>query len=316
MDEVKRKEYTLMEGNLLEYPVFSMQRGRVGKTVEEYIWQEKDETGKITRECRFKVDCTEGIPNFFDMDVFNTVMRIYVKKNGMYEENEVHFTLYELMKELDLPVHDGRTVSRVRESLERMAKTNLHFENSFYAEKRRITKIMHLITRIEIYERQKGTRSINMIKVVLDDELADSIKRKYYKLVDFGLYRSLSTGIPRRLYEYLEKKKYKKDQFEIGIKKLAKWIGLKTSKPSRLREFIGKANNELKEKEIIDNWEYNGENVVYYFCRSEKFKEVPKLPFKQPADQERITKNIEFSLRKAGYSEEEIKEFLDEYTRK
>jgi hypothetical protein len=274
MAEAEKKEHTLMEGNLLEYPIFSMQKRRVDKTLEEYIWQEKDGVGRVTVERRFKVDCTKGVPNFFDMDVFNAIMRIYVKKSGVYKKNEIHFTVYELMRELSLPVHDGRTVNRVRESLERMAKTNLHFENAFYAEKEKITKIVHLIARIEIYEKQKGNRFINMIKVVLDDELVNSIERKYYKLIDFKIYKALATGIPRRLYEYLEKKKYRKNQFEIEIKKLAKWIGLKTSKPSQLKELIERANDELKEKGIIDKWKYNRKNVIYYFRKSERFKEV------------------------------------------
>jgi len=155
-----------------------------------------------------------------------------------------------------------------------MAKTNLHFENSFYAEKEKITKIVHLISRIEIYEQQKGNRFINMIKVVLDDELVNSIERKYYKLIDFRIYKALATGIPRRLYEYLEKKKYKKNQFEIDIRKLARWMGLKTSKISQLKELLGKANNELKEKGVIDKWKYQKNIVVYYFHKSERFIEI------------------------------------------
>jgi len=263
-----------MEGNLLEYPIFSMQKRRVDRTTEEYVWQEKNGAGEVTSERKFKVDCTKGVPNYFDMDVFNGIMGVYVKKGGVYKKTEIHFTIYELMRELELPVHDGAKVNRVRESLERMAKTNLHFENTFYAEKEKITKIVHLISRIEIYEKQKGNRPINMIKVVLDDELVNSIERKYYKLIDFRIYKALATGIPRRLYEYLEKNKYKKNQFEIDIRKLARWMGLKTSKVSQLKELLGKANNELKEKGVIDKWKYQKNIVVYYFHKSERFIEI------------------------------------------
>ena len=274
MAEIKKKEHVLMEGNLLEYPIFSMQKRRIDKTTEEYVWQERNGSGEVTIERKFKVDCVKGVPNYFDMDVFNAIMRVYVKKGVVYSKTEIHFTIYELMRELGLQVHDGRTVNRVRESLERMAKTNLHFENCFYAEKEKITKIVHLVSRIEIYEKQKGNRLINMIKVVLDDELVNSIERKYYKLIDFNIYKALTTGIPRRLYEYLEKKKYRKNQFEIEIRKLARWIGLKTSKVSQLKELLGKANNELKEKRVIDKWKYKKNNVVYYFHKSERFKEI------------------------------------------
>jgi hypothetical protein len=40
MAETKKKEHVLMEGNLLEYPIFSMQKRRVDRTTEEYSWQE------------------------------------------------------------------------------------------------------------------------------------------------------------------------------------------------------------------------------------------------------------------------------------
>lgn len=274
MTEIKKKEHVIMEGNLLEYPIFSMQKSRVDRTTEEYVWHERNGVGEITSERKFKIDCTKGVPNYFDMDVFNAIMRVYVKKGGVYKKTEIHFTIYELMRELELPVHDGAKVNRVRESLERMAKTSLHFENSFYAEKEKITRIVHLISRIEIYEKQKGNRLINMIKVVLDDELVNSIERKYYKLIDFKVYKALAAGMPRRLYEYLEKKKYRKNQFEIGIRRLATWMGLKTSKISQLKELLGKANNELKEKGVIDKWKYRKANVVYYFHKSERFKEI------------------------------------------
>lgn len=275
ISEEQKKKYAIIEGNLLEYPIFSMQKSR-DKTTEEYIWREKDIAGRIMAERRLKVDCVEGIPNFFDMDVFNGIMRIFTKKMGLYKKDEAHFTIYELIREMNLPVHDGMVAKRTWESLKRMAKTSLHFEDAFYKEKEKVTKIVHLLVRIEIYEKQKGDRLINMIKVVLDDELVSSIERKYFNLIDFDVYNSLPSGLPRRLYEYLEKKKYRKDQFEIEIRKLAGRIPLKTRKISQLKELLGKANRELKQKEIIDDWEFKKSNIVYHFKKSERFKRIEK----------------------------------------
>lgn len=272
--EDREKRYALIEGNFLEYPIFSMERRKVGRTTDEYIWEEKDISGRVISERKFRINCVYGIPNVFDMNVFNTIMRIYVKKSGLYKKNEVHFTIYELLKEMNLPVHHGGMIKEVRESLKRMANTNLHFENAFYEEKERVTKIVHLLVRIEIYEKQKGNRMINMVKVVLDEELVNSIEKKYFKLIDFDIYKSLTSGVPRRLYEYLEKKKYRKNQFEIEIRKLAKVIPLKTKKVSQLKELLEKAQNELKEKGIIDKWKFDKGNVIYYFRKSERFKEV------------------------------------------
>jgi len=52
------KEYTIMEGNLLEYPIFSMERRRVNKETEEYIWKESNILGKEIGEKKFRVSCT------------------------------------------------------------------------------------------------------------------------------------------------------------------------------------------------------------------------------------------------------------------
>jgi hypothetical protein len=117
MAEKERKEHTLMEGNLLEYPIFSMERRKVNRTTDEYIWSEKDNVGRIIVERKFKIECVRGIPNVFDMNVFNGIMKVYVKKRGLYKKNEVHFTIYELIKEINLPIHDGKVAKDVRESL-------------------------------------------------------------------------------------------------------------------------------------------------------------------------------------------------------
>jgi len=322
MSQKEKREHAIMEGNLLEYPIFSMERRKVNRTADEYTWTEKDSAGRIILERRFKVECVRGIPNVFDMNVFNGIMRIYVKKKGLYKKNEIHFTIYELIKEIDLPIHDGKVAKDVRESLERMVNTTLHFENAFFVEKEKTTVIVHLLVRIEIYEKQKGNKLINMIKVVLDDELVSSIERKYFNLIDFDVYKSLSSGIPRRLYEYLEKKKYRKNQFEIEITKLAKRIPLKTSKISQLKELLERANNELKEKGIIDKWKYDAKNVVYYFRKSERFIEIEDnlfylenlaVTFYQGLGQEKVSEILKREgmivlqdLIDEGYTKEEV----------
>lgn len=273
MNQVEVREYALMEGNLLEYPVFSMERRRVSATREVFEWKDKNPVGEVTKRQKFTVNCNYGIPNAFDLDVFNAIMRIYVKKKGSYQKNEVHFTVYELAKELNLAL-GGSKKKRIKESLIRMSHTNLMFEHTFYIEKERITRKVDLITQFEYYEKQRKGRLVNVVKVVLDESVVNSIDRKYYKLIDFDVYKSLSSGIPRRLYEYLEKKKYRKTKFEIGIRNLAKRVGLKTHKPSQLKKLFEKANDELQERGIIDKWEYRSGNVIYRFRKSERFKEV------------------------------------------
>ena len=273
--KAKAKRYAIIEGNLLEYPIFSMLRKKVEDTSVEYVWLEQDSLGKPLKEEKLRVNCVYGIPNAFDLDVFTAIMRIYLKQRGEHKKNEIHLTVYQVMKELSIE-KTGLRARRIRDSLVRMANTTLNFDKSFYAEKSRVTKIVDLLVSLEYYERQKGNKLINAIRITLDEELVSSIERNYFKLIDFEIYKSLPSGLPRRLYEYLEKKKYRKVQFEIGVRKLARRIPLKTGKMSQLRGLLDKANGELKKKEVIDRWVYRGSNIVYYFRKSERFKEVER----------------------------------------
>ena len=303
--ERKRKRYAIIEGNLLEYPIFSMERKRVNSTCSQYVWAQRDRKGTVVREEKLSIECTRGLPNAFDLDVFNAVMRLYTKGKGEdeYRKNEVHFTVYQIPKELDLSI-TGTKRRRIKESLVRMASTVLNFEKSFYAEKEKVTKVVHLIDNLEYYEKWKGKRLINAVKVTLDSELVSSIERNYFKLIDFDIYKSLPSGLPRRLYEYLEKKKYRKTQFEIGVRKLAKRIPLKTRKISQVKELLGRANEELKKKDVIDRWAYKGSNIIYYFKKSERFKEVERDLFHL----ENLVRTFYESLGQVRVAEELVRE--------
>lgn len=314
------REYVIMEGNILEYPIFKIAREKKEKR-DEYKWDEKDAKGNLVKRNKFIIEGTRGLPGSFDLDVFNAMMRIYLKHRDVYKKNEVHFTVYEIAKELGI-ILSGELVNRIRDSLLRMSHTILDFENTFYIEKEKLTRVVHLIGNLNYYEKKKGNRVINMVKAILDDEVVGSIERNYFKLIDFGTYKSLPPGLPRRLYEYLEKKKYQKDRFEIGVKKLAERIPLKTKKISQIKGYLDKAHGELVNQGVIDRWEYKQSNVIYHFRKSERFKEVERdlfffeslvTKFYDTIGQARVSKKVVHEgiellrgLNAEGYSYDEI----------
>ncbi len=276
MKEKEKKDFTLIEGNILESPIFILNHKDTRKEVE-YQWKYKNELGKIVEE-KLSIKAPLGIPTSFDMDVLNTIMEIYNYQKGTekYGKNEVHFTDYSIAKKLQISF-SGERLKRIKESYNRMVHTTLTYEKSFLEEKEKITRIVHLLSNVEYYEKKKGNREISITKVILDDILINSIERKYFKLIDFDKYISLPSGLPRRLYEYLEKKKYQKNFFEIGIKKLAQRIPLKTDRIDKLKKYLDNANKKLQEQRIIDKWVYTkSDNIIYYFTKSSKFKEIEK----------------------------------------
>ena len=272
----ERKEFALIEGNILESPIFTLSDKNIGKKAE-YQWQHKNKLGNVIEKEKISIEAPKGLPISFDQDVFNAIMKIYnyQKETGEYNKKEVHFTDYEIAKVLQIHF-SGERLKRIRESYNRMVHTTIAFEKSFLESGEKITRVVHLLANVEHYEKKKGDREINITKVILDDILINSIERRYFKLIDFKKYIALPSGLPRRLYEYLEKKKYQKSYFEIGIRKLAQRIPLKTKKPSQIKQYLDGANEKLKEQKIIDGWKYKGDNIVYYFLKSERFKEVEK----------------------------------------
>lgn len=272
----ERKEFALIEGNILESPIFTLSDKNIGKKAE-YQWQHKNKLGNVIEKEKISIEAPKGLPISFDQDVFNAIMKIYnyQKETGEYNKKEVHFTDYEIAKVLQIHF-SGERLKRIRESYNRMVHTTIAFEKSFLESGEKITRVVHLLANVEHYEKKKGDREINITKVILDDILINSIERRYFKLIDFKKYIALPSGLPRRLYEYLEKKKYQKSYFEIGIRKLAQRIPLKTKKMGEIKKVLDKANEKLKEQKIIDRWKYKGDNIVYYFLKSERFKEVEK----------------------------------------
>lgn len=269
----KPKELTLMEGNILETPIFTFNKGDNRKKMV-FKRETKDELGNPITE-KFTMEAPKGIPSAFDQDVYNAIMKLYLSQKGTDKKN-IHFTDYKIAKTIQI-AFSGERLKRIRESYDRMASTTLKYEGSFYSKGEKITRIFHLLANVERYEKKKGKREINMTKVTLDDIMLKSIDNNYFNLIDFDKYVALPSGVPRRLYEYLEKKKYQKNSFEIGIKKLAKRIPLRTKQISKIKQYLDKANKELKKQGIIDSWKYTKRNtVIYNFTKSERFKEVEK----------------------------------------
>ena len=76
----------------------------------------------------------------------------------------------------------------------------------------------------KIHEWDNGKKQC--VTVTLPDIVKRNMVHKYYQWLDFALYKRIKSGLPRRLYEYLEKIRYHKQNntLTIGIDKLCRWL--------------------------------------------------------------------------------------------
>ena len=114
--------------------------------------------------------------------------------------------------------------------------------------------------------------------IIASDALFRSVKKGYVKDTDLNFYFSLSSALPRRIYRFLDKKKYGNATFAMELFKFATKIGMKTANaqkyyPSNVKQKLNPAFEELKEKEFLERYDYQktsdslNEKIVFAFTK-------------------------------------------------
>jgi len=143
--------------------------------------------------------------------------------------------------------------------------------------------------------RKKQEETLSLSHVKLDDYLFNSIKSGYIKSLNFTTYFNLRSAISKRLYRYLDKKRYGKVKFEINLFALA-YVHLgfddETYKyASLIKQKLNPVHKELLAAGLLKNFEYqktadgSSEKVVYFF---HKKSELPKAVLGESSKEEKL----------------------------
>ena len=105
-----------------------------------------------------------------------------------------------------------------------------------------------------------------------NEVLFNSFNAGFIKNLDVDFYFSLDGSISKRLYRFLDKNKYGKSRYEIGILKLAALLPIQDEHPSQIKRRLESTHNQLIEKGFLNNVTYeNGktgeEKIVYRFSK-------------------------------------------------
>lgn len=239
------------EMNLIEFPITLLSR-RNNPNIK-FIEFSDTITGKDNQPVlrRWKVIASEyGMPLAQDNDVLLALLCLGNEYH--FESPVIYFHQNELFEIMRLE-KSGTSYEFIKESLRRLKGVSVEAEFAFFNNGKKAYENFLCFGVIDnvFLSTSKSARSY----VKLNEYLYNSIKSGYIRSIDTNFYFSLKGHITKRLFRYLDMKKYNRDFFEQEIRDLCyNHLGFnrETYKYlSSLKAKMDKSHNELYEKNFL-----------------------------------------------------------------
>lgn len=261
------------ESNFEEYPLFNFATRSRGADSYEFEKKTEGRDGLGHRKLwRVMPSAELGAPGSTDQDVYLAVLELLERKGGMPENGQLDFTLYELLSILGWS-DAGNNYKLLRNCLRRVSVTSIESAQAFYSKDTEsfLTDTFKLWTYHSETTRasgkasgrlQEGERERHTIR--FDPIFINSWHAFYLKGIDSEFYWRLKSGVAKRLYRLVDKMRgdsltWRQELFELRDQiPLAKY-----RYPSKVKEKLTPAHNELLDKGFLESVEFIGDEVRY-----------------------------------------------------
>jgi hypothetical protein len=215
------------ELNLAEFPLTALSdrvaAGQTSLQFEDRIWDES-RGEMITRKLRVTASERYGLPTALDDEVVLGLVQLSKLRN--FVDRRVPFTRYQLIQILGWR-HEGRSYTRLEESLHRWVGVTLYYENAWWdrAERSWVDEAFHILDNVTLYDRERIARkraqdSLPLSQFTWNDVLFRSFRAGNLKRLDFAFYRGLDSAIAKRLYRFLDKRFFHRRRWEFDLHEL------------------------------------------------------------------------------------------------
>lgn len=208
---------------------------------------------------------------------------VYVTLMELARENDfvsptVHFSRYELCRRLGWPI-SGKSYLRIQDALNRLAAVTIIAQNAFWDNRGKTyaNVAFHILDEVALATEPGGNSgTLPLSYVTWSDVMFRSFQAGNLKSLDVQFFLSLTTPLCRRLFRYLDKKRYGgRRTFEIGLQRLAfERLGLSRSytTPAQIKRRLDPAHLELVERGFLARAEYSkmadgNPKVTYHFAQ-------------------------------------------------
>jgi len=271
------------EMNLAEFP-FALLADRVpaGMSTVRFEDEVEGKDGKlVTRVWTVTGSESFGLPLASDEQVYVALME--VSKEQGFGQRSIFVTRYDLIKRLGWP-DKGDSYRRLRAALDRLLGVTIKAEKAFWdkTKQRYVDVGFHIIDEYALYDETPGRKSagkqeaLPLSFVTWNQVIFRSMQAGNIKQLDTAFFFSLRHNVSRRLFRYLDKKRYDgKPNYRIRLKKLAfEKLGMSRSYyPSQIKRELERAHEELGSLGFLADVRYEktagnpDEMVVYSFTR-------------------------------------------------
>jgi len=290
------------EMNLAEFP-FALLSDRAPEGVSTVKFEDTVEgkDGKLVRRAWTVTGSDQfGLPLAADEQVYVVLMEV-TKEQG-FGQRTMSITRYDLIKRLGWP-DKGDSYRRLRAALDRLLGVTIKAEKAFWdnAKQRYVDVGFHIIDDYALYDEAPGRKrreqqeSLPLSFITWNQVIFRSFQAGNIKQLDTAFYFSLRSSLSRRLYRYLDKKRYDgKGHYRIGLRKLAfEKLGMsRTYYPSHIKQELHRAHDELLSHGFLKSVEYQhpsavssrrrsdggGEELVVYYFTQRKHRTGNQLP--------------------------------------
>lgn len=213
------------EMNLVEFPLSAIADrfldGRKTVVFTDQVW-DRDQRQHVKRELAISGSDRYGLPTAKDEDVLLACLQL--TRLDDFQEREIYFTRYELLKLLRWP-DEGRSYQRLATSLRRWKGVTLYSDRAFYdhAHKSWVNRDFGIFDNLYLYERESplGSTTHTRSSLVWNEVLFNSFQAGYLKRLDWNLYCELTDPVAKRLYRLLDKRFFRDHEVVFDLHDLA-----------------------------------------------------------------------------------------------
>ena len=271
-----KNNLSINESNLMNIPFLNLSRKKVNKI--ERKWNREDGSlAKVT--VRGHEDY--GVPKIEDFDVILALFRIHLRNLGkkikvedkkLNMPKQIHFTMYELAKELEINT-GGTNYKKLEERLNRLLNTSIEAESIAFKVDKDGKQVLQKKSAFGIIDEYNSINKayfeindmeydITKIKdyqyVSLSDYIINNVCGNLFKYYDEKIYKKIKTAYGKRLYVIFNNWGVRSERFTT-YDMLINYIGVseeevKKNKSEVVRK-IKKGMDELKKVKYIEDYE-------------------------------------------------------------
>lgn len=248
------------ELNLAEFPI-ALVTDRVPageKTIrfQDQIYDER-KGQLVSRRLIITASDEYGLPTAKDDEVIVGLIQLTRRANG-FTSRTVRFSRSELIRLLSWP-DTGPSYKRLTLAFHRWLGVSLHYDNAWWdkAQGRWTTLGFHIIESFKLASEGGGPRrqmELPLSRFTWNEDVFRSFQAGYLKQLDLDFYLDLTLPTSKRIYRFLDKRFYHRDEWEFDLKEFAlDHVGLsrKYEGNTQLSRKLEPAIRELEERGFL-----------------------------------------------------------------